>query len=117
MEEQEILLPEETMEPVAQEVPQQDNEPDFVSFVRAYPDLDPETIPQSVWAAVQQGEPLLHAYRGHEVQQLKSDNLRLQQQLDDLNQQTRLRARSLGSVRSTGKTAQTDGFLQGFDEA
>ena len=117
MEEQEILLPEETAEPVAQEVPQQDNEPDFVSFVRAYPDLDPETIPQSVWTAVHQGESLLHAYRGHEVQQLRSDNQRLQQQLDELNQQNRQRERSLGSVRSTGKMAQTDDFLQGFDEA
>lgn len=117
MEEQEILLPEETAAPELQEVPQQDNEPDFVGFIRAYPDLDPATIPQSVWTAVHQGEPLLHAYRGHEVQQLRSDNQRLQQQLDDLSRQTRQRAGSLGSVRSTGKMAQTDDFLKGFDEA
>ncbi len=117
MEEQEELILEETPEPETEEVPELDSEPDFAEFVRAYPGMDPKTIPQSVWDAVQQGENLLHAYRGHEVQQLKSDNMRLQQQLGDLDRQTQLRARSLGSVRSTGAVMQTDGFLQGFDEA
>lgn len=115
MEENELCLEETAVQP-AQETPDP-QEPDFVGFVREYPDLDPNTIPQSVWDEVRQGASLLHAYRGHEVRQLKSDNMRLQQQLSDLDAQVQTRAKSLGSVRSSGSSTQTDGFLQGFDEA
>ena len=102
------------MEEQVQEI--QTHEPDFVEFVREYPDLDPNTIPQSVWDEVKGGGSLLHAYRGHEVRQLKSDNQRLQQQLTDLDSQVKSGAQSLGSMRSVGKAPQTDSFLMGFDQ-
>ena len=110
MENQEELLweePAESAEKPAEEI----GKPDFESFVRQYPDVEPETVPQSVWDAVLQGRSMLEAYQGHELQQLK-------QQISELNQQTQARARSLGSVRSAGKALPTtDGFLRGFDEA
>lgn len=115
MEEMEELILEET--PAVEEAPQPAEEPDFLGFVQQYPDLDPSEIPQSVWDAVKQGQPLLDAYRGHEVNVLRQDNLRLKQQLEDMEQQTEVRSRALGSVRSTGKLARTDSFLQGFDQA
>lgn len=115
MEEMEEMILEEA--PAVEEVPQPAEEPDFLGFVQQYPDLDPSEIPQSVWDAVKQGQPLLDAYRGHEMEQLRQDNLRMKQQLEDMEQQVQLRARSLGSVRSTGKVARTDSFLQGFDQA
>lgn len=92
------------------------NEPDFAEFVQAYPDLDAGSIPQSVWDEVKGGGSLLHAYRGHELRQLKSDNQRLQQQIRDMDRQTQNRYQSLGSMRSAGKGPQTDGFLIGFDQ-
>lgn len=103
------------MEEQVQEV--QAQEPDFVEFVQHYPDLDPKSIPQSVWDEVKGGGSLLHAYRGHELRQLKSDNQRLQQQLHDLSGQNQTGYQSLGSMRSAGKAPQTDGFLMGFDQA
>ena len=104
-------------ENVQQTQAQQPQEPDFVEFVQHYPDLNPESIPQSVWDEVKNGESMLNAYRGHELRQLKSDNQRLHQQLETLGRQTQARTQSLGSMRSTGRSPQTDGFLMGFDQA
>ena len=91
-------------------------EPDFTEFVQEYPGLDTKTIPQSVWDEVKGGGSLLHAYRGHELRQLKSDNQRLQQQIQDLNRKQENKYEPLGSVRSTGKAPQTDSFLIGFGQ-
>ena len=102
------------MEEQVQQV--QANEPNFVEFVQEYPGLDAKTIPQSVWDEVKGGGSLLHAYRGHELRQLKSDNQRLQQQIDDLGRQSGGKYQSLGSMRSAGRAPQTDSFLIGFDQ-
>ncbi len=101
------------MEEQVQEM--QVHEPDFVEFVQEYPGVDAKTIPQSVWEEVKGGGSLLHAYRGHELRQLKSDNQRLQQQVEDLGRQ-KGRYEPLGSVRSAGKAPQTDSFLIGFGQ-
>ena len=92
-------------------------EPDFTEFVQQYPHVDAKSIPQQVWEEVKNGKPLIHAYEGHELRQLKSDNRRLQQQLHTLGRQAQVQFQSLGSMRSTGKSAQTDGFLMGFNQA
>ena len=112
MEEHMDLQPGTGAEPAAQAA-----EPDFAEFVRQYPDLDAEAIPQSVWEEVRQGDSLLHAYRGHELRQLQEDNRRLQEQLELLQQNARNRDRSLGSVHSAGRAAPADGFLLGFEQA
>lgn len=116
MEEQQEFL-EGTELPMEGSGTETQQEPDFSDFVRHYPDLDPGTIPQSVWDAVKGGDSLLHAYRGHEVQQLRKDNQRLQEQLQILGQNEENRRRSLGSVHSAGRASRTDGFLLGFEQA
>ena len=110
------ILPEEAPEEPAEEL-QPLQEQDLQEFIRQYPGLDPRSIPTSVWEAVRGGETLMHAYGRHELQQLRSDNQRMRQQLDVLGGRARSRENSLGSMRSSGGAKAADGFLMGFDQA
>lgn len=46
---------------------------DFDSFLSMFPGVDPQNIPQEVWAAVQNGESLTTAYMKHENERLKAE--------------------------------------------
>lgn len=71
---------------------------DFESFLRMYPAVDPKSIPQEVWAQVQNGIPLTTAYTIHE-------NQRLQQELTAERQNTANRGKAPGAM---GGTAEDD---------
>lgn len=99
-----------------QEEAQQRQQRDFREFVQRYPGLDPKTIPASVWQDVHKGEPLVQAYGRYEMQQLRAENQRLQQQINAQKQNTENKQKSLGSMKSGSATPKLDDFLQGFND-
>ena len=94
-----------------QRAAQERQQRDFREFVQKYPGLDPKTIPATVWNDVRKGEPLVSAYGKYEMQQLKEENQRLQQQLSAKAQNDKNKANSLGSMQSGSGVPKTDPFL------
>lgn len=94
-----------------QKAAQERQQKDFREFVQRYPGLDPKTIPASVWQDVRKGEPLVSAYGKYEMQQLKEENQRLQQQLSAKAQNDKNKENSLGSMQSGSGVPKTDPFL------
>ena len=87
---------------------------DIRAFVDKHPNLDPKTIPQSVWEAVRQGDTLVNAYDRYEAEQLRAENQRLQQQLAVQAQNAKNKQNSLGSMKSGSHTMKVDPFMEGF---
>ena len=94
-----------------QKAAQERQQKDFREFVQRYPGLDPKTIPATVWNDVRKGEPLVSAYGKYEMQQLKEENQRLQQQLSAKAQNDKNKENSLGSMQSGSGVPKTDPFL------
>ena len=94
-----------------QRAAQERQQRDFREFVQRYPGLDPKTIPATVWNDVRKGEPLVSAYGKYEMQQLKEENQRLQQQLSAKAQNDKNKENSLGSMQSGSGVPKTDPFL------
>ena len=86
------------------------------AFVQAYPGLDPQSIPKSVWASVRGGRSLTEAYGSHERAQLREDNRRLKEEMERMTRAAEDREKSLGSVRTSGRAKTMDPFLMGFNE-
>lgn len=64
---------------------------DIQAFYQAYPGVDPKSIPQEVWAAVQAGQTLTNAYTMHE-------NKRLQAELAAMKKNEQNKQQSPGSL-------------------
>ena len=92
-------------------------ERDIQAFIKTHPGLDPKTIPQSVWAAVRNGETLVNAYGRYEMQQMQAENKQLKEQITALQQNINNKEKSLGSMKTGGNTPTKDSFMKGFDEA
>jgi hypothetical protein len=99
-----------------QDAVRQRQEADIQEFVSRYQSVDPKTIPQSVWDEVRKGDTLVNAYGRYEVQQLRDENQRLQQQLKTNQKNEENKQRSVGSVSSNGQPKE-DPFMSGFDSA
>lgn len=99
-----------------QEDAQQRQQRDIQAFVQKYPKMDYNTIPEAVWDAVRGGETLVDAYGRYEMEQLRAENQRLQQQLAAQRQNEENRQKSLGSMRSGSQTPKLDDFLRGFND-
>lgn len=99
-----------------QEEAQQRQQRDIQEFVQKYPNMDYKTIPASVWQDVRKGDTLVNAYGRYEMQQLKAENQRLQQQIDAKAQNDKNKNNSLGSMQSGAATPKIDPFLEGFDQ-
>lgn len=90
---------------------------DLDDFVRRYPNVDIRTLPMEVQDAVfGRGETLVDAYGRYEMQQLRAENQRLQQQLSAQKQNKENKQKSLGSMQSGSATPKLDDFLQGFND-
>lgn len=90
---------------------------DLDDFVRRYPNVDIRTLPMEVQDAVfGRGETLVNAYGRYEMQQLRAENQRLQQQLSAQKQNDENKKKSLGSMQSGSATPKLDDFLQGFND-
>ena len=85
---------------------------DIQAFVNKYPNVDPKTIPQSVWEEVRGGELLVNAYGRYEMAQLKAENQRLLQQIAVQQQNEKNKQNSLGSMKSGSQTQKKDPFLE-----
>lgn len=64
---------------------------DIESFYKAYPKVDPKSIPQEVWDAVKSGDTLTNAYTRYE-------NQRLQAEIAALKQNNKNKSQSPGSL-------------------
>lgn len=83
---------------------------DIESFYKAYPKVDPKSIPQEVWDAVRGGESLTNAYTRHE-------NQRLQAELSAMKQNEKNRASAPGSMSGNDLDTQADLISRYWDEA
>lgn len=104
----------QTKEQTAQqqaEAMRQRQQRDVNEFVQKYPNMDYKTIPAEVWQDVRKGETLVNAYGKYEMQQLRAENQRLQQQIAAKAQNEKNKENSLGSMRSGSQTQKTDPFL------
>lgn len=106
----------ERQERQQQESAQQRQQRDVQEFVQKYPNMDYQTIPESVWDDVRNGETLVNAYGRYEMQQLKAENQRLQRQIEAQKQNDANKKKSLGSMKSGSQTPKLDDFLRGFND-
>lgn len=93
----------------------QRQEADIQAFIQRYQNVDPKTIPQSVWDEVRRGNSLVDAYGRFEVQRLQAENQKLQQQLGIKQKNEKNKAGAVGSVQTAGSKERTDAFMSGFD--
>lgn len=107
---QAIQTKEQTAQQQAEAVRQRQQR-DVDEFVQKYPNMDYKTIPAEVWQDVRKGETLVNAYGKYEMQQLRAENQRLQQQIAAKAQNEKNKENSLGSMRSGSQTQKTDPFL------
>lgn len=84
------------------------------AFVSAYPNVDPKSISQDVWDAVNRGESLLSAYTRQENKQLQKQIKELNSTIEAMQQNTKNKEKSVGSVKSDGKETGKDPFLEYF---
>lgn len=94
-----------------QQEAQERQQRDMREFVQRYPNMDYKTIPAEVWQDVRKGETLVNAYGKYEMQQLRAENQRLQQQLSAKAQNEANQQKSLGSMHSGVSDQKTDTFL------
>lgn len=94
---------------------------ELAEFQRAFPDAydnarkDPKSIPQSVWAEVNNGLSLTAAYSRYAVQQARESVKTAQETVKTVQQTQKNAQRSTGSMKSAGNDAKnTDPFLAGF---
>lgn len=88
---------------------------DVDAFVKAYPDVKAETIPQEVWEAVRKGESLVSAYGRYDNKRLAAENKKLQEKIAAREQNEKNKQKSLGSMKSSSKETPKDPFLDAFD--
>ena len=71
------------------------------TFLQKYPDVKPKDIPQEVWDDMNNTNSLVASYAAWEAKKLASEN-------EILKQNAKNKARSTGSMRSSGKTYADD---------
>lgn len=98
-----------------QQAAQQRQNADIQAFLTRWPNVDPKTIPQTVWDAVRNGDTLVSAYASHELTKTKEENKRLTQQLAAREKNGSNHAAAVGSVKTSGSKTTIDPFLQGFN--
>lgn len=81
---------------------------DVATFIKAYPDVKAEEIPESVWIEVRNGADLTSAYTRYENKQLKS-------RIAAIEQNQKNAERSTGSRKTTGNNHTYDDFDAAWD--
>lgn len=93
------------------DVPQGFNE-QVDRFLKVYPDVTGDQIPQEVWDETRKnGGDLLVAYQGYMIKTLKAENAKAKQN----EQNTKNSKRSTGSLNSAGANRKKDAFDEGWD--
>lgn len=102
----------------AQNRAMQRQQEDINNFVAKYPNVNPQEIPKSVWADVQNGTSLVNAY-GHYVREaeLNKQIEKLTADVAALKQNKVNEQRAVGSAGTSGGNAPQDDFLTGLNSA
>ena len=82
----------------------------FEAFAKAYPDVDPASIPNGVWEAFNRGETLVSAYARERNKALEAEIARMKSEQETRDRNAANAARSTGSQSSAGKTGSDEAF-------
>lgn len=82
----------------------------FDAFAKAYPDVDPASIPNGVWEAFNRGETLVSAYARERNKALEAEIARMKSEQETRDWNAANAARSTGSQSSAGKTGSDEAF-------
>lgn len=82
----------------------------FDAFAKAYPDVDPASIPNGVWEAFNRGETLVSAYARERNKALEAEIARMKSDQETRDRNAANAARSTGSQSSAGKTGSDEAF-------
>lgn len=82
----------------------------FDAFAKAYPDVDPASIPNGVWEAFNRGETLVSAYARERNKALEAEIARMKSEQETRDRNAVNAARSTGSQSSAGKTGSDEAF-------
>lgn len=82
----------------------------FDAFAKAYPDVDPASIPKGVWEAFNRGETLVSAYARERNKALEAEIARMKSEQETRDRNAANAARSTGSQSSAGKTGSDEAF-------
>ena len=82
----------------------------FDAFAKAYPDVDPASIPNGVWEAFNRGETLVSAYARERNKALEAEIARMKSEQETRDRNAANAARSTGSQSSAGKTGSDEAF-------
>lgn len=82
----------------------------FNAFAKAYPDVDPASIPNGVWEAFNRGETLVSAYARERNKALEAEIARMKSEQETRDRNAANAARSTGSQSSAGKTGSDEAF-------
>ena len=83
---------------------------EFTDFVKDYPNVKAEEIPQEVWETQKQGVPLKYAYQSYLLGQMMKENQILKQ-----NASNSEKANIPATTANIGKVEVKDDFMAGFD--
>ncbi|MDR1574100.1 MAG: hypothetical protein LBS24_07300 [Clostridiales Family XIII bacterium] len=87
----------------------------FLTFVRKFPDVKPESIPADVIAAVRGGANLIEEYGAHRVREAEKKLAEAEATAAAAAKNADNAARSLGSTETAGGERAPDAFLSGLD--
>lgn len=90
---------------------------DILEFQKTFPDVakDPKSIPQSVWAEVNQGASLVAAYSRYAIAQARTAQKTAEQKAEAVTQNRKNADRSTGSMKTAGDSSKgRDPFMDGF---
>lgn len=82
----------------------------FDAFAKAYPDVDPASIPNGVWEAFNRGETLVSAYARERNKALEAEIARMKSEQETRDRNAANAARSTGSQSSAGKAGSDEAF-------
>lgn len=82
----------------------------FDAFAKAYPDVDPVSIPNGVWEAFNRGETLVSAYARERNKALEAEIARMKSEQETRDRNAANAARSTGSQSSAGKAGSDEAF-------
>ena len=82
----------------------------FDAFAKAYPDVDPASIPSGVWEAFNRGETLVSAYARERNKALEAEIARMKSEQETRDRNAANAARSTGSQSSAGKPGSDEAF-------
>lgn len=90
---------------------------DILEFQKTFPDAakDPKSIPQSVWAEVNQGSSLVAAYSRYAIAQAQTAQKTAERKAEAVTQNQKNAGRSTGSMKTAGESSKgRDPFMDGF---